>query len=68
MDLEGNEMKIEKWAVEIYKLKAMYSDCDIEMEIQSDVLESCPPQYQYLCPKCGKHEISTDIFPKIVMK
>ena len=61
-------MKIEKWNVDIHKLKAMCPDCDIEMVRDTSMLMTSPPQYKYVCPKCRREEISIECYPKIVIK
>jgi len=61
-------MKIDKYSVDIYKLKAICRDCDAEMERQKEILLTAPPQYRYICPKCGKEETSIECYPKIVIE
>lgn len=29
--------------------------CGTELEFENRILTSCPPQYPYVCPKCGAH-------------
>ena len=40
-------------------------DCEVEMERQSIIYPSNPPQFEYKCPKCGKTIITRESYPII---
>lgn len=49
-------------------LARLYCECGEEMKRQPIVNMSSPPQYQYVCPKCGRRERDTEAYPAIRFK
>lgn len=48
------------------KVYLMCDKCGVEMERPDEfVFTTYPPQYEYVCPKCGKKETSTQGYPYI---
>lgn len=57
------EKKVNVRPVKVY---LMCDECGINMERPDNIiLTSYPPQYNYVCPKCGRTETSTQGYPYI---
>lgn len=48
--------------VETYVAILYCDNCGAEMRLCPEVLTSYPPQYKYICPKCGRAETSTVLY------
>lgn len=47
----------------------LYCDnCNTEMESTGSVFTSCPPLFEYICPKCGKKVNKHERYPSISYK
>lgn len=57
-------MVVEERVVPIRKVLKC-DKCGTEMEIQPYALCSDPPQYDYICPKCGATERHSVVYPYI---
>lgn len=59
-------MKVKR--TEIKKLfweTAICEECDTEMVGTGNYLASFPPEYELICPKCGKTEFVSEKFPRM---
>ena len=55
-------MKVKKVPVDV-SIEYLYCDCGEEIIRDDRILMSNPPQYKYVCPKCGKLEINNVQYP-----
>ena len=45
---------IKKTEVRTFINRVYCDECGAEMKVSPVVLDSFPPQYQYICPECGE--------------
>jgi len=57
---------INKTPVQPFREELVCDECGCAMEFSGWSYPTNPPQYQYMCPECGRTENTTITYPRIV--
>ena len=63
--MKTNLLIEERNNIKVNRIRLMCKNCNIEMVQDCFVYMTDPPQYKYICPKCGYSEMDFQRYPHI---